>query len=114
MSQVKSCGGVQPWSVGEIYPYHIVIVGRGRNGGVVFAQGPSGKLAEHSYLSMGTFNPVTKRMEGGDFKQAHTKAEANARYQMMLDAPQPPALDGSDATGEMFPGERPAHLRRAV
>ena len=86
MSQVKSCGGVQPWSVGEIYPYHIVIVGRGRNGGVVFAQGPSGKLAEHSFNYFGVFVAALKRMVGGDFKQAHAKAEADARRQLHLDA----------------------------
>jgi hypothetical protein len=85
MSQRKSCGGVQPWSVGEIYPYHIVVVGLPGKGGYVFAQGPSGKLMEHYYLSRGRFNPVTKRMEGGDFKDAHAKAEANARRQLHLD-----------------------------
>jgi len=109
MSEKQNIGGVQSWSVGEVYPYHVVVVGSGRvgDGGTVFAQGPSGKLMEHHFTSMG---------QGGDFKAAHADAMANARYQLMLDAPHPPALDGSDATGERFPGKRPAWacLRQAV
>ena len=82
-SRKQVIGGVQSWSVGEVYPYHIVV--RGSSPGVVYAQGPSGKLAEHPFTSCGTFNPVTKQMEGGDFKQAHRKAVVDARRQLYID-----------------------------
>lgn len=83
--QSQPVGGVQPWSVGEIYPYHIVIVGNGPRAGVVYAEGPRGKLGEHAFESMGVFNRETKRMEGGDFHIAHRKAELEAEIALAHD-----------------------------
>jgi hypothetical protein len=70
----KNIGGVQSWSVGEYYPYTIVIRG-GRFSGVCYALGPSGKGKEHPFHDLDCLN---KQVD--TFKQAHRKAEADARF----------------------------------
>ena len=62
-------GGIQSWSVGEIFPWRIVVVGHGP--GRVQAVAPGGRLlAEFPFSKMG---------KGGDFGQAHDKAEDACR-----------------------------------
>jgi len=81
----QNIGGVQSWSVGAIYPYHVVIRSEGE-GGVAYAQGPAGKLTEYAYTSVGQFVPSLKKYCGGDFQDAHRKAEAQARFQLGIDS----------------------------
>jgi hypothetical protein len=69
---MPNVGGVQSWSVGPLYPYHVVIRG-GATRGVCFIQGPSGEGSEHAF-------------DGSkEFRVAHQAAERDGEYMLAAD-----------------------------